>query len=48
MFAEEFRYSAGTLVLYRRAYALATYDLFSSDGGDGHFRWCAGVLTRPG
>lgn len=48
LFAEEFRYSAETLVLYRRAYALATYDLFSSDSGDGHFRWCAGVLTRPG
>jgi len=47
LFAEEFRYSPDTLVLYQRAYALATYDLFSSDGGDGHFRWCAGVLTRP-
>ncbi|WP_033285541.1 phosphotransferase family protein [Streptomyces sp. NRRL F-525] len=47
LFAEEFRYSPGTLVLYQRAYALATYDLFSSDGGDGHFRWCVGVLTRP-
>ncbi|WP_416965466.1 phosphotransferase family protein [Streptomyces sp. Agncl-13] len=47
LFAEEFRYPPDTLVLYRRAYALATYDLFSSDGGDGHFRWCAGVLTRP-
>lgn len=47
LFAEEFGYSPGTLVLYQRAYALATYDLFSSDGGDGHFRWCVGVLTRP-
>ncbi|WP_405992239.1 phosphotransferase family protein [Streptomyces sp. NBC_00986] len=47
LFAEEFRYSPDTLVLYQRAYALATYDLFSSDGGDGHFRWCVWVLTRP-
>ncbi|MFI5883762.1 phosphotransferase family protein [Streptomyces sp. NPDC051554] len=47
LFAEEFRYSPDTLVLYQRAYALATYDLFSTDGGDGHFRWCVGVLTRP-
>ncbi|MEV6541270.1 aminoglycoside phosphotransferase family protein [Streptomyces sp. NPDC051665] len=47
LFAEEFRYSPDTLVLYRRVYALATYDLFSSDGGDGHFRWCVGILTRP-
>lgn len=46
LFAEEFRYSPDTLVLYQRAYALATYDLFSSDGGDGHFRWCVGVLGR--
>ncbi|MFD4556051.1 phosphotransferase family protein [Streptomyces sp. NPDC058469] len=46
LFAEEFRYSPDTLVLYQRAYALATYDLFSSDGGDGHFRWCVGLLGR--
>ena len=50
LFAAEFGYSPDTLVLYQCAYALATYDLFASgsDGGDGHFRWCAGVLTRPG
>jgi aminoglycoside phosphotransferase (APT) family kinase protein len=46
LFAAEFRYSPDTLVLYQRAYALATYDLFSSDGGDGHFRWCVGLLGR--
>ncbi|MER7923936.1 aminoglycoside phosphotransferase family protein [Streptomyces sp. NPDC096057] len=46
LFAEEFRYSPDTLHLYQRAYALATYDLFSSDGADGHFRWCVGVLER--
>ena len=46
LFAEEFRYSPDMLVLYQRAYALATYDLFSLDGGDGHFRWCVGVLGR--
>ncbi|WP_369188971.1 phosphotransferase family protein [Streptomyces sp. R08] len=48
LFAGEFRYSADTLHLYQRAYALATYDLFSSDGGDGHFRWCVRVLGREG
>ena len=46
LFAEEFRHSPDTLALYRRAYALATYDLFSSDGSDGHFRWCAALLGR--
>lgn len=48
LFAEEFRYAPDTLVLYQRAYALATYDLFVSgtDGGDGHFRWCVGLLGR--
>ena len=48
LFAAEFGYAPDTLVLYQRAYALATYDLFASgsDGGDGHFRWCAGLLRR--
>jgi aminoglycoside phosphotransferase (APT) family kinase protein len=46
LFAEELHHSPDTLVLYQRAYALATYDLFSSDGSDGHFRWCAGLLGR--
>ncbi|MGW3102788.1 phosphotransferase family protein [Streptomyces sp. NPDC001100] len=46
LFAEELRHCPDTLALYQRAYALATYDLFSSDGSDGHFRWCAGLLGR--
>ncbi|WP_234337086.1 phosphotransferase family protein [Streptomyces xylophagus] len=46
LFAEELGHSPDTLALYQRAYALATYDLFSADGGDGHFRWCAGLLRR--
>ncbi|SEE04464.1 Predicted kinase, aminoglycoside phosphotransferase (APT) family [Streptomyces sp. 3213] len=46
LFAEELRHSPDTLALYRRAYALATYDLFSTDGSDGHFRWCAALLGR--
>lgn len=28
------------------AYALTTYDLFSTDGSDGHFQWCAALLNR--
>ncbi|MEV6480436.1 aminoglycoside phosphotransferase family protein [Streptomyces sp. NPDC051576] len=47
LFAAELHHSPDTLALYQRAYALSTYDLFSSDGGDGHFRWCAGLLRRP-
>ncbi|MFC4009251.1 phosphotransferase family protein [Nonomuraea purpurea] len=46
LFAAELRYSQETLALYQTAYALATYDLFSSDGGDGHFRWCVTLLKR--
>ncbi|WP_262060878.1 phosphotransferase family protein [Streptomyces sp. STR69] len=46
LFAAELHHSPATLALYQRAYALTTYDLFSSDGGDGHFRWCAALLGR--
>lgn len=46
LFAERLHHSPHTLALYQRAYALATYDLFSSDGSDGHFRWCARLLGR--
>lgn len=44
LFAEELGHPAETLVLYQAAYALTTYDLFSSDGSDGHFHWCAALL----
>ncbi len=46
LFAEELHHSPDTLALYQRVYALTTYDLFSSDGSDGHFRWCAALLRR--
>ncbi|WP_026931945.1 aminoglycoside phosphotransferase family protein [Glycomyces tenuis] len=45
-FAAELRHSPETLRLYQRVYALTTYDLFTSDGSDGHFRWCAALLER--
>lgn len=37
---------AETLALYQAVYALTTYDLFSPDGSDDHFRWCADLLDR--
>jgi Ser/Thr protein kinase RdoA (MazF antagonist) len=46
LFAAELHYSPETLTLYQRAYALATYDLFSPDGNDGHFHWCVALLNR--
>ncbi|SDD37846.1 phosphotransferase family protein [Glycomyces harbinensis] len=45
-FAAELRHPPQTLALYQTAYALATYDLFSTDGTDGHFRWCAALVDR--
>ncbi|MEU4768830.1 aminoglycoside phosphotransferase family protein [Actinosynnema sp. NPDC023794] len=46
LFAEELGHPVETLALYQAVYALTTYDLFSSDGGDGHFHWCAALLRR--
>jgi aminoglycoside phosphotransferase (APT) family kinase protein len=46
LFADELDYAPETLALYQAAYALTTYDLFSSDGSDGHFLWCAALLNR--
>jgi aminoglycoside phosphotransferase (APT) family kinase protein len=46
LFAAELGYPAENLALYQAAYALTTYDLFSSDGSDGHFHWCAALLRR--
>ncbi len=45
-FAIHLGHDPRTLALYQCAYALATYDLFSSDGSDGHFQWCAALLRR--
>lgn len=33
--------------LYRAAYALITHAVYSPDGADGHFAWCAQMLRRP-
>jgi aminoglycoside phosphotransferase (APT) family kinase protein len=46
LFAAHLGYPPDVLALYQAAYALATYDLFASDGSDGHFRWCASLLNR--
>ncbi|GAB2979632.1 phosphotransferase family protein [Saccharothrix stipae] len=46
LFAVELGYPAETLALYQAVYALTTYDLFSPDGSDGHFHWCAALLRR--
>jgi len=34
------------VALYQAVYALTSYDLFSPDGSDGHFHWCAALLNR--
>ncbi|NUS36231.1 MAG: aminoglycoside phosphotransferase family protein [Pseudarthrobacter sp.] len=46
LFAAALGYDAKVLALYQAAYALTTYDLFSPDGSDGHFHWCAALLNR--
>lgn len=46
LFATELGFDPKALTLYRAAYALTTYDLFSPDGSDGHFQWCAALLNR--
>jgi aminoglycoside phosphotransferase (APT) family kinase protein len=43
--AAELNYPVEVLVLYRAAYAIATSNAFTSDGSDGHFRWCVAQLT---
>jgi len=45
VFAAELGYEPAALALYQTAYALTTYDLFSADGSDGHFDWCAALLN---
>jgi len=46
LFATELHHDPDTLALCQTVYALTTYDLFSPDGSDGHFRWCAALLNR--
>ncbi|MFJ8593944.1 phosphotransferase family protein [Streptomyces sp. NPDC093598] len=41
LFARELGHAEEVVALYRRAYALITYDLFGMGPHDGHFRWCA-------
>ncbi|WP_097215232.1 MULTISPECIES: phosphotransferase family protein [unclassified Streptomyces] len=44
LFARELGHAEEVLDLYRKAYALITYDLFGTGPHDGHFRWCAALL----
>ncbi|MET9039616.1 phosphotransferase family protein [Streptomyces mirabilis] len=46
LFSAALGYDAKVLALYQAAYALTTYDLFSPDGSDDHFQWCAALLNR--
>jgi aminoglycoside phosphotransferase (APT) family kinase protein len=46
LFAAELGHDPKVLALYQAAYALTTYDLFTPDGSDGHFQWCAALLNR--
>jgi aminoglycoside phosphotransferase (APT) family kinase protein len=45
-FESELGYSRELMLLYRAAYAVSTATMYSPDGGDGHFAWCAAHLTR--
>ena len=45
-FASELGYSPEALLIYRAAYAVATSNVFTSDGSDGHFPWCIAQLTQ--
>jgi aminoglycoside phosphotransferase (APT) family kinase protein len=46
-FAAELGYPIEVLLLYRAAYAVATSNVFTPDGSDGHFPWCVAQLTGP-
>ncbi len=41
----ELGYAPEVLLLDRAAYALATSNFLTSDGGDEHFEWCVGWLN---
>jgi hypothetical protein len=45
-FAAELGHPVEVLLIYRAAYAVATSNVFTPDGSDGHFRWCVAQLTR--
>lgn len=44
--AAELGYPLEVLLIYRAAYAVATSNVFTPDGSDGHFPWCVAQLTR--
>lgn len=46
-FAAELAYPVQALVHYQGAYAIATANVFTADGSDGHFTWATQQLTRP-
>jgi Ser/Thr protein kinase RdoA (MazF antagonist) len=46
-FESELGYSRELMLLYRAAYAVSTATMYSTDGSDGHFAWCAANLARP-
>ena len=45
-FESELGYSRELMLIYRAAYAVSTATMYSPDGSDGHFAWCAANLTR--
>ncbi|GAA1549660.1 aminoglycoside phosphotransferase family protein [Brevibacterium picturae] len=45
-FSTRFGHDPTTYGLYRAAYAVITHSYFASDSQDGHFQWCAQLLTR--
>jgi len=44
-FADELGYSVEAMLIFRAAYAVATSNVFTPDGSDGHFPWCVAQLT---
>lgn len=46
-FAAERKCPVTVLLVYRAAYAVATSNVFTSNGSDGHFAWCARQLNEP-
>jgi aminoglycoside phosphotransferase (APT) family kinase protein len=45
-FAAELGYPVEAMLIYRAAYAVATSNVFTPDGSDGHFPWCVAQLTQ--
>ena len=46
-FEKALGYARTDLLVYRAAYSLITANVFSPEGRDGHFAWCARALNRP-